>query len=549
MSTGDVKNNIKQLQHELRAVKYPTPIDVDGLVKGIPKAYLAIYHYLFTSYSTKLNKDIVNSNNELYGKSDMRFMEAVYKILRDMFDYKPQIHREQFFSEGYAERKLIMATDILRLVRGKYRPPKTSSFKITATKEESFVPQKVVQEPVETTRKIASKTQDFAGAVVLPVKTSPGSFKIPKTVLKAHYLSSAPSSIDEHFYPRQSTSELLRSGLNEHHQTDRENDELNDHCSIKIDQGLSAVAGGSALDIDFINSEIKSKIMDSISPSITRLSDRLEKMEAAVQTLHQMSLNKAADETPSSAASLETVLDKEASRNKMPVIDSKKPPICPASRSLESVKRNSSKLKGVLPETLSNSEDDLFLNYDDNDKEADNDAVVVEESDYGEIDIGNRGDGVQVRVVRGDAEQISDDSYQREIEVQVDVERNPLFDVGKNNLYRSEENTADQLISSSTVKLNSKPLTAVKMSESGHKPTQPDINPKSSLFDIFSSPIQKHASDFDNSWVMDQSLASQFNSQEDRRSSTPSHLALDTSTLERVNRINQMMAETQKLFS
>ena len=51
-----------------------------SIVNGSPKAYLPIYHYLFTTYSTKFNKDISNSNNELYGKSDMRFMEAVYKV-------------------------------------------------------------------------------------------------------------------------------------------------------------------------------------------------------------------------------------------------------------------------------------------------------------------------------------------------------------------------------------------------------------------------------------------------------------------------------------
>ncbi|CAL1536844.1 unnamed protein product [Lymnaea stagnalis] len=143
MATGDIKNNIKQLQHELKAAKYPETIDVDGLVNGSPKAYLGIYHYLFTQYSTNFNTDITNSNNELYGKSDMRFMEAVYKILRDMFDYKPQINREQFFSSGYVERKVIMATDILRLVRSAYKPPKSSTFKVAITKEDKKISQKV----------------------------------------------------------------------------------------------------------------------------------------------------------------------------------------------------------------------------------------------------------------------------------------------------------------------------------------------------------------------------------------------------------------------
>ncbi|CAL1536843.1 unnamed protein product [Lymnaea stagnalis] len=38
------------------------------------------------------------------------------------------------------------------------------------------------------------------------------------------------------------------------------------------------------------------------------------------------------------------------------------------------------------------------------------------------------------------------------------------------------------------------------------------------------------------------------NSEDDRRSSTPTHMALDTSTLDRVSRITQMMAETKQLL-
>lgn len=54
-----------------------------------------------------------------------------------MFDYKPQIHREQFFSPGFAERKIIMATDILKLIKNRYKPVKSSTFKVASIKDES----------------------------------------------------------------------------------------------------------------------------------------------------------------------------------------------------------------------------------------------------------------------------------------------------------------------------------------------------------------------------------------------------------------------------
>lgn len=44
------------------------------------------------------------------------------QVLRDLFRYKPSITKEQFFSAGnFAERKVMMCTDILRLVRDRVR--------------------------------------------------------------------------------------------------------------------------------------------------------------------------------------------------------------------------------------------------------------------------------------------------------------------------------------------------------------------------------------------------------------------------------------------
>jgi len=49
----------------------------------------------------------------LYGKKDTRFIECVYKLLRDEFTYKPAITKEQFFSLGFSERKIILTCDII----------------------------------------------------------------------------------------------------------------------------------------------------------------------------------------------------------------------------------------------------------------------------------------------------------------------------------------------------------------------------------------------------------------------------------------------------
>ncbi|CAI2730702.1 unnamed protein product [Schistosoma spindalis] len=46
------------------------------------------------------------------GTTDSRFMEVLYRILRDVFSYRPSITMAQFFVTGFAERKIEMATTI-----------------------------------------------------------------------------------------------------------------------------------------------------------------------------------------------------------------------------------------------------------------------------------------------------------------------------------------------------------------------------------------------------------------------------------------------------
>lgn len=43
------------------------------------------------------------------------------QVLRDVFHYVPVLTREQFLATGFAERKMIMATDILRHCESKHR--------------------------------------------------------------------------------------------------------------------------------------------------------------------------------------------------------------------------------------------------------------------------------------------------------------------------------------------------------------------------------------------------------------------------------------------
>ncbi|XP_038610906.1 centrosomal protein of 44 kDa [Tachyglossus aculeatus] len=121
MATGDLKGSLRKVEHGLRLLNYPREVDYAGMVKGDPAAFLPIISYAFTSYSTCIADLLVASGVELIGKNDVRFLDAVYKLLRDQFQYKPVLTKHQFLQCGFAERKIQIVCDIMNSVMKKHK--------------------------------------------------------------------------------------------------------------------------------------------------------------------------------------------------------------------------------------------------------------------------------------------------------------------------------------------------------------------------------------------------------------------------------------------
>ncbi|KAI4588751.1 hypothetical protein MJG53_003159 [Ovis ammon polii x Ovis aries] len=92
-----------------------------GLVKGDTAASLPIISYSLTSYSPYVAELLVDSNVELLAKNDLRFIDTVYKLLRDQFNYKPILTKKQFIQCGFAEWKIQIICDILNCVMKKHK--------------------------------------------------------------------------------------------------------------------------------------------------------------------------------------------------------------------------------------------------------------------------------------------------------------------------------------------------------------------------------------------------------------------------------------------
>jgi len=115
---GDLDANISKLKAQLRQARYPVhELDIQGLLRGRPGALLPVLHYIFVSYSAFFCKFVSEKGFELRAKSDLRFLEAVYRVVREHLSYSPVLSTSQFFTIGFAERKVLFCQDILDIAR------------------------------------------------------------------------------------------------------------------------------------------------------------------------------------------------------------------------------------------------------------------------------------------------------------------------------------------------------------------------------------------------------------------------------------------------
>ena len=86
----------------------------------MPSSFLPVLHSALMHYSLPLADWLMSQGYNLYAKSDLRFVENMYKVLRNVFNYQPKLTREQFLTTGYAERKVILTCDVLLFSQAKH---------------------------------------------------------------------------------------------------------------------------------------------------------------------------------------------------------------------------------------------------------------------------------------------------------------------------------------------------------------------------------------------------------------------------------------------
>uniref|UniRef100_A0A7N5KPB5 Centrosomal protein of 44 kDa n=1 Tax=Ailuropoda melanoleuca TaxID=9646 RepID=A0A7N5KPB5_AILME len=191
MATGDLKRSLRNLEQVLRSLNYPQEVDCVGLVKGDTAASLPIISYSLTSYSPYVAELLMESNIELIAKNDLRFIDTVYKLLRDQFNYKPILTKKQFLQCGFAEWKIQIICDILNCVMKKHKElsslekiPSQQRKKISSVKSEpSSSTEKTSTEPFGIDITGRFMTSGKKKAVVIRHLYNEGGVNIPEDTI------------------------------------------------------------------------------------------------------------------------------------------------------------------------------------------------------------------------------------------------------------------------------------------------------------------------------------------------------------------------------
>uniref|UniRef100_A0A4W4GJR4 Centrosomal protein of 44 kDa n=1 Tax=Electrophorus electricus TaxID=8005 RepID=A0A4W4GJR4_ELEEL len=181
-----------------------------GWQKGDPFCCLPIVSYAFTSFSPALAELLVESGIELTGKNDLSFTESVYKVLRDLFSYKPLLSKQQFLQFGFAERKISLLCDIIGLVVTKHNQLTRGAKPVRHPKKrlQSRSDSKILESPTspDTHGVPAQRLQSRSVSLTSESPTTPDTHRIPAQRLQSRSVSitsESPTTPNTHRIPAQ----------------------------------------------------------------------------------------------------------------------------------------------------------------------------------------------------------------------------------------------------------------------------------------------------------------------------------------------------------
>ncbi|KAL4439098.1 hypothetical protein ABPG74_008873 [Tetrahymena malaccensis] len=171
ISGNGLQNQSEILKRNLQKINFQQNVSFQVFQDKNPIIFLQILHYAIINYNVDFYKYLIDKGYELFSKSDLNFMQSVYKFLQKEYEYKPPISLEQFFTNIYLEKKLIICNDILEIVikntvekQKKQKQDKNTSqknLKINQESEEDKIQVKVVKENIPIQQNMQRNYQPY----------------------------------------------------------------------------------------------------------------------------------------------------------------------------------------------------------------------------------------------------------------------------------------------------------------------------------------------------------------------------------------------------
>ncbi|KAL3665330.1 hypothetical protein V7S43_009370 [Phytophthora oleae] len=114
----EVRNAAERLRKLLRAAQYPQ-LSALRLEDGDVSDLLRVLHFLLLDSSRDVAQFLLNRGHDLYGKTDARFVESCFRLLRDEFRCFPSLSVPQFLSKQFVARRLAIVADAAAAVAQK----------------------------------------------------------------------------------------------------------------------------------------------------------------------------------------------------------------------------------------------------------------------------------------------------------------------------------------------------------------------------------------------------------------------------------------------
>ncbi|CAL8106181.1 unnamed protein product [Calicophoron daubneyi] len=108
----DLRGSVESLRRQLRSIRFHRDVDFQGMVAGNPEAFTSLYRHLICDFRTEITNHLASKGFSVFGSTDYQMMEILYRICRDLINFRPPLTLTQFYTSGFAERKLDMATKI-----------------------------------------------------------------------------------------------------------------------------------------------------------------------------------------------------------------------------------------------------------------------------------------------------------------------------------------------------------------------------------------------------------------------------------------------------